>query len=71
MNQNFCLLSTSLQVLKSDIKIFRSADPGLVHIFHLVECDVKLESSQYQMCEGTLYNTYASTSTLSHKHRGK
>ncbi|KAG8223078.1 hypothetical protein J437_LFUL002026 [Ladona fulva] len=40
------------------VKIFRAADPGLVHIFHLVQCDPKLESTQLSMCQGTRANTF-------------
>ncbi|KAK7082720.1 Chondroitin sulfate synthase 1 [Halocaridina rubra] len=52
------------KVLKSGIKIFRAADPGLIHIFHTVDCDKNLEPSQYDMCQGTLYSTYGAVQTL-------
>ncbi|KAK8735340.1 hypothetical protein OTU49_005628 [Cherax quadricarinatus] len=52
------------KVLKSGIRIFRSADPGLVHVFHRVDCDRNLESSQYQMCQGTRYSTYGASQSL-------
>ncbi|XP_076039998.1 chondroitin sulfate synthase [Oratosquilla oratoria] len=53
------------KVLKSNVRVMRAADPGLIHIFHLVECDPALEPSQYQMCLGTRFSTYASLSTVS------
>nr|XP_045588345.1 chondroitin sulfate synthase 1-like [Procambarus clarkii] len=52
------------KVLRRGIQIFRSADPGLVHIFHHVDCDRNLESSQYQMCLGTRYSTYGAPHSL-------
>lgn len=52
------------QVLKSDIQIFRAADPGLTHVFHHVACDHKLDASQYQMCQGTRYSTYGAAHAL-------
>ncbi|XP_068242080.1 chondroitin sulfate synthase 1 [Palaemon carinicauda] len=53
------------KVLKNGIKVFRAADPGLIHIFHHVDCDKNLEASQYEMCQGTLYSTYGAAPTLS------
>ncbi|XP_042205381.1 chondroitin sulfate synthase 1-like [Homarus americanus] len=52
------------KVLRSGIHIFRAADPGLVHVFHHVDCDRNLESSQYEMCQGTRYSTYGSAPAL-------
>lgn len=53
-----------LQVLKKKIQVFRAADPGLVHIFHHVDCDHNLVTNQYQMCQGTRYSTYGATHSL-------
>uniref|UniRef100_A0A0P4WQS3 Hexosyltransferase n=1 Tax=Scylla olivacea TaxID=85551 RepID=A0A0P4WQS3_SCYOL len=52
------------KVLKSEIQIFRAADPGLTHVFHHVACDHNLETSQYQMCQGTRYSTYGAPHVL-------
>ncbi|CAG2229702.1 CHSY [Mytilus edulis] len=37
----------------SNLTIFRSIDPRLVHVFHQVICDTKLKKDQYDMCKGT------------------
>ncbi|KAJ8029970.1 Chondroitin sulfate synthase 1 [Holothuria leucospilota] len=50
--------------VSSNISIFRAPDPGLVHIYHSVECDSSLEPKQYQMCLGTKGNTYGSNMQL-------
>nr|XP_027232086.1 chondroitin sulfate synthase 1-like [Penaeus vannamei] len=52
------------KVLKKKIQVFRAADPGLVHIFHHVDCDHNLVTNQYQMCQGTRYSTYGATHSL-------
>ncbi|GLG95693.1 Hexosyltransferase, partial [Gryllus bimaculatus] len=41
-----------------NITIFRAADPSLVHVFHIVDCDPKLDESQLRMCRGTRADTY-------------
>ena len=41
----------------SNLTIFRAADPGLVHVFHEIECDEALEASQMNMCLGSKINT--------------
>ncbi|RXG54729.1 Chondroitin sulfate synthase 1 [Armadillidium vulgare] len=48
-----------------NLVIFRAPDPGLVHVFHQVECEKNLDPSQLVMCEGTRFNTYASLAALS------
>ena len=58
------MIPQHLQVLKSKIQIFRAADPGLTHVFHHVACDHNLDASQYQMCQGTRYNTYGAAHAL-------
>lgn len=40
-----------------NLNVFRSPDPSLVHIFHRITCDSKLEKNQYKMCMGTKSNT--------------
>lgn len=52
------------RVVRSNFSIFRAPDPGLVHIFHTVQCDSNLEAKQYEMCLGTRANTYASQRSL-------
>jgi predicted glycosyltransferase involved in capsule biosynthesis len=46
---------------KSDIYIHRAADPGLVHVHHVIKCDDEnLPPDQMIMCLGTQFNTLAS-----------
>ena len=40
-----------------NITVFRAADPNLVHVFHIVDCDPDLEPSQLKMCKGTRADT--------------
>ncbi|CAB3386551.1 Hypothetical predicted protein [Cloeon dipterum] len=51
--------------VKSKISVFRAADPGLVHVFHIVECDTSLDPPQFAMCQGTRANTYGGNFQLS------
>ena len=51
--------------LNSSVKLFRSVDPGMVHVFHAIHCDPNLESAQYQMCLGTKASSYGSSGSLS------
>lgn len=52
------------KVINSDLKVFRSQEPGIVHIYHPVFCDTHLEPKQYKMCVGSKASTYASTMQL-------
>ncbi|KAK4293061.1 hypothetical protein Pmani_034213 [Petrolisthes manimaculis] len=53
------------KVLKSGIQIFRAADPDLIHVFHRVNCDHHtLDTSQFNMCQGTRYSTYGAAHVL-------
>lgn len=54
------------RVLASNLTVFRAADPGLVHIYHPINCDPSLEHAQYQMCLGSKVSTYGSISRLSY-----
>ena len=54
------------RVLASNLTIFRAADPGMVHIYHAINCDPSLEHAQYQMCLGSKVSTYGSMSRLSY-----
>lgn len=50
--------------LTSNMTVFRSIDPGLIHIFHPILCDPGLEPSQYQMCTGSKASSYGSVGRL-------
>lgn len=50
--------------VRSNVSVFRAADPGLVHVFHIVECDASLDAPQLAMCQGTRANTYAGATQL-------
>lgn len=52
------------KVVRSNIKIFRSADKDLVHVYHDVECSKDLSGTQWSMCMGTKADTYAGIETL-------
>ncbi|XP_024085616.1 chondroitin sulfate synthase 1-like [Cimex lectularius] len=45
--------------------IFRSVDLGMVHVFHVVDCDLTLEAQQLKMCKATRADTYGSVKQLS------
>jgi len=49
----------------SNITVFRSIDPHLVHAFHQIVCDIHLEEAQFQMCVGSKAASYASLNKLS------
>lgn len=57
------LIHVKLFVLQ--VSVFRAADPGLVHVFHIVECDTSLDPPQFAMCQGTRANTYGGSLQLS------
>ncbi|XP_069138587.1 chondroitin sulfate synthase 1-like [Argopecten irradians] len=48
----------------SNITVFRTIDPHLVHAFHPIICDTKLEEAQYQMCLGSRASSFASVNKL-------
>ncbi|XP_041464251.1 chondroitin sulfate synthase 1-like [Lytechinus variegatus] len=50
--------------VQSNMTIFRGPDTGLVHIYHPVICDPRLEAKQYQMCIGSRASTYGSNIQL-------
>uniref|UniRef100_A0A8C4T1H1 Hexosyltransferase n=1 Tax=Erpetoichthys calabaricus TaxID=27687 RepID=A0A8C4T1H1_ERPCA len=52
------------KVINSGLKVFRSQDVGIVHIYHSVHCDPNLDPKQYKMCLGSKSSTYASTMQL-------
>uniref|UniRef100_A0A1A9VRT9 Hexosyltransferase n=1 Tax=Glossina austeni TaxID=7395 RepID=A0A1A9VRT9_GLOAU len=46
------------------LNIFRAPDPTLVHIYHDINCDLRLEPPQYNMCLGTKANSLGSTQLI-------
>ncbi|CAH1118840.1 unnamed protein product [Phaedon cochleariae] len=51
-------------VVRSGLKIVRTPDPGLVHVFHQVKCDDSLDAEQKNMCLGTKASTLGSLRNL-------
>lgn len=51
-------------VASAKLKVFRTADPSIVHVFHIVQCDPSLEPSQLKMCRGTRVDTYGGVKQL-------
>ncbi|XP_059616322.1 chondroitin sulfate synthase 1 [Phlebotomus argentipes] len=49
-----------LSKIGHELRVFRSVDTSLVHIFHTIHCDKLLDESQYKMCIGTKANTIGS-----------
>ncbi|XP_028829117.1 chondroitin sulfate synthase 3 [Denticeps clupeoides] len=52
------------KVIGSGLRVFRSHEPGIVHVYHPVHCDTSLEPKQYKMCLGSKASSYASTMQL-------
>ena len=50
--------------IKSNITIFRTVDPGLVHVFHRIECDSSLSDEQMIMCMGSKATSISSQRVL-------
>lgn len=50
--------------ISENITIIRAVDPGLVHVFHPVECDPNLTETQLEMCKNTRASTYGSQTQL-------
>lgn len=50
--------------IKSELTIFRTVDPGLVHVFHRIECDPGLNDEQMLMCIGSKATSIASQRVL-------
>ena len=53
------------RILHKRLGIFRSPDPGLVHIYHEVKCDPHLPRDQHAMCLAIMKGTYGSDQALS------
>ena len=52
-------------ISKKKLNIFRAPDNGLIHIYHKINCDLKLSRHQFTMCTGTKRATYGSDQALS------
>lgn len=52
------------KVVRSNLTVFRAADPGMIHVFHPISCDPQLENSQYEMCWGSKLSSLSSPSRL-------
>lgn len=52
------------KAIASGIRCMRTPDPGLVHIFHQVDCDPKLADQQKDMCLGTKASTLGALASL-------
>ncbi|KAJ8343932.1 hypothetical protein SKAU_G00312610 [Synaphobranchus kaupii] len=50
--------------IQSGTRVFRSADPGIVHVHHPVVCDPQLDARRYKMCLGSRASSYADTLQL-------
>jgi len=50
--------------VKSDLQIWRSCEPGLVHRYHRRHCDPKLSPEQLRMCTGAAAESIGSRSQL-------
>ena len=50
--------------IKSNMTVFRTVDPGLVHVFHKIECDPQLNNEQTLMCIGSKSTSIASQRVL-------
>lgn len=51
-------------VIKSKTKFMRTPDPGLIHIYHPVQCDENLNKTQKEMCLGTKISMFGSLYNL-------
>ncbi|XP_037121704.1 chondroitin sulfate synthase 1-like isoform X1 [Syngnathus acus] len=52
------------KVINSGLKVLRSQEPGIIHIYHPVHCNSSLDQKQLKMCLGSKASTYASTMQL-------
>lgn len=51
-------------VSHSEIAILRAADPGLIHIYHPVKCDLNLPDRQLSLCQGSQASGLANQKSL-------
>lgn len=52
-------------IRKANLSIFRSVDPGLVHVYHEKVCDKNIAQDQYVMCLSSKASMFASNKALS------
>ncbi|XP_044029306.1 chondroitin sulfate synthase 3 isoform X2 [Siniperca chuatsi] len=52
------------KVINSGLKVLRSQEPGIVHIYHPVDCNTSLDQKQHKMCLRSRASTFASTMQL-------
>ncbi|XP_029941389.1 chondroitin sulfate synthase 3 [Salarias fasciatus] len=52
------------KVINSGLKVVRSQEPGIVHVYHPVHCNASLEQKQQKMCVGSRASTFASAMQL-------
>ena len=48
----------------TEIKVFRAADPGLIHVYHPVNCNPKLPTRQLTQCQGSKASGLANQKSL-------
>ena len=51
-------------VANPEIEVFRAADPGVIHVYHQVNCDPNLSVIQYTQCQGSKASILASQKSL-------
>jgi len=47
-----------------EIEVFRAADPGVIHVYHKINCDPNLPVIQYTQCQGSKASILASQKSL-------
>lgn len=52
------------KIVASNLTVFRAPDPGLVHVFHPIQCASSLPKEQAEMCRGTKLASTASWQEL-------
>lgn len=52
------------KVINSGLKVLRSQEPGIVHVYHPINCNSSLEQKQYKMCLGSRASAFASAVQL-------
>ncbi|KAF7493190.1 Chondroitin sulfate synthase 1 [Sarcoptes scabiei] len=52
------------RLVRSNLTIFRSVDPDLIHVYHEINCDPNLSLPQFEMCLGTKFFSLGSARTI-------
>lgn len=52
------------KIVASNLTVFRAPDPGLIHVFHPIQCASSLSKEQSEMCRGTKLASTASWQDL-------